>query len=152
MQPAPDRIASAPKSGNDGPVFGYSQSQWARRPPRPRSQIIVIHDDGRTDVLGKNGEREVLCSSSEVLDAVTHDRHPSLRTASGRIVIRSAARRPRHEISAMTIVRSPILRGVNSASTALRREMATDGALAHWDEGTADADGRRRALAAVRGR
>ena len=81
----------------DGPVFGVFAVYG-------RNGIIVISDDGRELVaLEEHGEREVLYSSSEgILDAVTH--HSSavvaLRTASGRIVIRSLLPGgPRHEIA-----------------------------------------------------
>jgi hypothetical protein len=89
----------------EGPVFGlFAVMEWAGNTSRPRSRIIVVHDDGRSLVaLGEQGEREVLYSSSEnILDAVAHRLNPivALRTASGRIVIRSwLDSGPRHEIS-----------------------------------------------------
>jgi hypothetical protein len=88
----------------DGPVYGVV----AVPEPVPggwdiRYRFIVIEDDRRTLVaLGAHGERDVVYSSSgEILDAVMHDRKPivALRTASGRIVIRSLfGGGPRHEI------------------------------------------------------
>ena len=88
----------------DGPIYGV-----VAVPERVldgwdiRGRIIVIEDGGRTLVArGAHGEREVLYSSNEeILDAVMHDRKPivALRTASGRIVIRSPfGVGPRHEI------------------------------------------------------
>lgn len=78
----------------DGPVFGvFIRSRWTGQSQENSVRAVVIDDDGeRLVALGPHGEHEQLYAAGErILDAVTHNSNPifALRTASGRIVLRS---------------------------------------------------------------
>ena len=78
----------------DGEVFGVlMRSRWTGQSQEQSVRVVVLDDDGtRLLALGPEGEREQLYAAGErILDAVTHPSVPilALRTASGRIVVRS---------------------------------------------------------------
>lgn len=78
----------------DGAVFGvFIRTRWTGQSQEQSVRAVVLEDEGtRLVALGPRGEREQLYAPGErILDAVTHHLLPVLavRTASGRIVIRS---------------------------------------------------------------
>jgi hypothetical protein len=78
----------------DGPVFGVlSVSDWSGGRHESDVRILVLDAAGRSIVsLGRRGDGEILYRAGEtILDAVAHEHAPTyaLRTASGRVVIRS---------------------------------------------------------------
>jgi hypothetical protein len=83
-------------SYGDGPVYGvFTRSQWTGQQVDNDVRAVVLDDNQtRLVALGPKGEREQLFAAGErIVDAVAHASKPiyALRTASGRVVVRSRA-------------------------------------------------------------
>lgn len=75
-------------------LFGvFVRSAWTGQSQERSARAVILDDDGtRLIAVGSRGERDQLYAAGEpILDAVTHPSIPvlALRTASGRIVVRS---------------------------------------------------------------
>ena len=118
---------------------GVDRSTVAAPPPDRR------HSRRRTHARRARGERRT--RSAVLLDRGDprrrHARPEADRCAPHRVRSHRrpfvAARRPTaRDLTPMTIIRAPILRGVREVQALLfAGQMATDDALAHWEEGTA---------------